>query len=103
MQTSAREVRKVIMQDNVDPPLLPRANQNIIVASMSLRDLPEPEDHEGRRKVVRLRALHERAALQQVESSAAHEASARDREPPCPQRDDHVASEPAVQPDRPPI
>jgi chromosome segregation ATPase len=63
MQIHAREVCDVIMKDNVDPPLFPWASQNVIATSMLLRDLPELEDQEGRRKVARLWALLERAAV----------------------------------------
>jgi hypothetical protein len=91
-QTRAREVRDVIMQDNVDQPLFPWASQNVIATCMLPRDLPEPEDHEGCRKVARLRALLEREVFQQVESSAAWDALVRSREPPRPQRDNRGAS-----------
>jgi hypothetical protein len=103
VQTRAREVRDVVMQENVGPPPFPRASQNVIAANMLLQDLPEPEDSEGQRKVARLKALLERAAVQQVESSAAQEASARECEQLGCQLQSHAASEPVAKPDRPPI
>jgi hypothetical protein len=80
VQVCAREVRDVIMQDNVDPPPFPRASQNIIAVNMLLRDLPEPSSSEGCRKEARVKALLEEATIQQVENSAAREALARERE-----------------------
>jgi hypothetical protein len=91
------------MQDNTDPPHFPCASQNAIAANMLLWDLPESKDFEGRQKVARLKALLERVAVQQVESSVAREASVSKREQLRHQLQTHAASEPVTKPDLPPI
>jgi hypothetical protein len=75
----------------------------VIAVSLLLRDLPKPEDSEGRRKVARLKTLLERAAVQQVESSVAREASVCNHKQTHHQQDDCVASKPVAQPGRHPI
>ena len=53
-----------------DPPQFTRADQNITVAAMLLRGLPEPVDPQEQAVHRNLRALVETAAVQQAESSA---------------------------------
>ena len=65
----AREVHRKICEDDAEPPLFPRASQNIAAAAALLRGLPEPATPEERRAQCEVCALLERAAEQQAESS----------------------------------
>jgi len=69
----AREVHRQIVGDGEpEQPVsrFPRAGQNIVVATMLLRNMPEPSNFQARRIRDEVQTLLQVAAVQQAESSA---------------------------------
>ena len=69
----AREVyRQIVGDEEPEPPVsrFPRAGQNVVVATMLLRNMPEPSNSQARRIRDVVQTLLQVAAAQQAESSA---------------------------------
>jgi len=69
----AREVHRQIVGDGEpEPPVsrFPRAGQNVVAATMLLRNMPEPSNSQARRIRDEVQTLLQVAAVQQAESSA---------------------------------
>jgi hypothetical protein len=82
-----RDVNRRIDEDRaIDPPVFARASQNVVAATMRLRNMPEPSNPDACRARDEIREPLETAAMQQAESSAS-----RRREP---------ASERLIEPSR---
>jgi hypothetical protein len=61
----ARDVNRLIDEDRVvDPSVFARASQNVIAATMLLRNMPEPSNPDARRARDEIRELLETAAMQ---------------------------------------
>ena len=68
----ARDIQRCIVDDARArlPPAFSGVGQNLAVAAMLLRAMPEPSSTEGRRIQGKLKGLLENAAVRRVESSA---------------------------------
>jgi hypothetical protein len=67
----ARDVNHRIIKDRAGEPLVfNRASQNVVAATMLLRNMPEPSTSEARRARDEIRGLLKTATMQQAESSA---------------------------------
>jgi hypothetical protein len=83
----ARDVNRRIVEDRVVEPLVfGPANQNVVAATMLLRNMPEPSNPEARRARDEIRALLETAAMQQAESSASRRHKLASEQPAEPSR-----------------
>jgi tyrosyl-tRNA synthetase len=66
----ARDVNHHVIEDKAGEPLVfNRASQNVVIAAMLLRNMPEPSTPEARRARDEIRGLLKPAAMQQAESS----------------------------------
>jgi hypothetical protein len=75
-----------------EPPIFDRTSQNIVVAAMLLRNMPEPSNPEARWAHDEIRGLLETAAMQQAESSASRRCSLASEQPAKPSRQEKEAS-----------
>jgi hypothetical protein len=67
----ARDVNRRINEHRVvDPPVFARASQNVVAATMLLRNMPEPSNPDARWARDEIQELLETTAMQQAESSA---------------------------------
>jgi hypothetical protein len=62
--------RRIIEDRAIEPPVFGRASQNVVTATMLLRNMPEPSNPEARQARDEIQGLLETAAMQQAESSA---------------------------------
>jgi tyrosyl-tRNA synthetase len=66
----AHDINHRIIEDRVGEPLVfNRASQNIVVAAMLLRNMPEPSTSEARQACDEIRGLLDTATMQQAKSS----------------------------------
>jgi hypothetical protein len=89
----ARDVNRRIVEDRaVEPPVFGRASQNVVIASMLLRNMLEPSNPEACRACDEIRGLLETVAIQQAESSASRQRGFASKQPTEPSRQEREAS-----------
>jgi cell division protein FtsI/penicillin-binding protein 2 len=78
----ARDVNRRIIEDQAGEPLVfNQASQNVVAATMLLRNMPEPSTPETRRARDEIRGLLKDAAMQQAESSASRHRGFASKQP----------------------
>jgi hypothetical protein len=83
----AHDVNCRIIEDRAgEPPVFGRASQNVVMAAMLLRNMPEPSNPEARWARDEIRGLLEAAAMQQAESSASRRRRLASEQPAKPSR-----------------
>jgi hypothetical protein len=88
----ARDINHRIIEDQaVEPPIFGRASQNVVAATMLLRNMPEPSNPEACRAHDEIQGLLEMAAMQQVESSASRQRGLASEQPAEPSRQEREA------------